>query len=321
MKLGFLTACLADLPFEELVPWAAAQGFEALEVAAWIEKRRDYAPRHIQAERLTKDDAERVKELLARHEMQISALAFYENNLHPDRARRERYQEHLRRVIDAAALLDVGLVGTFVGARPVAPARAMKEIGTAFRELVHYAEDRGVRIMIENCPMDNWVTFGLPGNYAFSPELWEALFDEVPSPSFGLNFDPSHLYWLGIDHERAARDFAERIFHAHAKDTEILENGRYRYSILSQQLGDNKWRSGWWRYRMPGRGAIDWGRFLSVLREIGFDGTLAIEHEDPAYEGSEEKVKEGLQLGLEHLQAQRIKGQWSTASHQEPVGH
>lgn len=303
MKLGFLSACLGQVPLETLAPWAAAQGFEALELAAWIEKPGDYSPRHIQAERLTPDDAERVKELFARHGLTLSALAYYDNNLHPNKEKRRQYHEHLRRVIDAASLLDVDLVGTFVGGRAVLPSTVMKEAGVLFRELVRYAEDRGVRLMIENCPMDNWAKFGLPGNYAYSPELWEALFNEVPHEGFGLNFDPSHLYWLGIDHNRAARDFAARIFHVHAKDTEILPDGKYRYGVLAEQLGDNIWRSGWWRYRMPGRGGIDWTAFFETLRAIGYDGTVSIEHEDPEYEGSEAKVKEGLQLGREHLAA------------------
>jgi len=155
--------------------------------------------------------------------------------------------------------------------------------------------------MIENCPMENWVKFGLPGNYAYSPELWDALFNEVPSENFGLNFDPSHLYWLGIDHNRAARDYAGRIFHAHAKDAEVLPEGKYRHGVLGEQLGDNPWRSGWWRYRMPGSGGIDWKAFIGTLREIGYKEVLSIEHEDPEYEGSEEKIREGLRLGLRHL--------------------
>lgn len=302
MKLGFLSACLAGVPLDELVPWAAAQGFKALELAAWAPPvRRGYAPRHVAAERFTRDDAARVRDLFDRHGMTISSLAFYENNLHPDPKRRARFHDHLRRVVEAAALLDVNLVGTFVGARPVKPASVMKEIGETFRPLVRYAADRGVRVMIENCPMENWVQFGLPGNYAYSPELWEALFNEVPDENFGLNLDPSHLYWLGIDYVQAVRDFAGRIFHAHAKDTEILDAGRYRHGVLGEQLGDNPWRSGWWRYRMPGRGAIDWRAFVEALKANGYDFVLSIEHEDPEYEGSEAKVREGLRLGYEHL--------------------
>jgi sugar phosphate isomerase/epimerase len=155
--------------------------------------------------------------------------------------------------------LNVKLVGTFVGSRPdKTPGQNMKEIGKVFREIVKYAEDRNVRIMIENCPMENWVKFGLPGNYAYSPELWEAMFNEVPSKTSVLIFDPSHLYWLGIDYIQAVKDFAPKIFHAHAKDTEILTQGEYEYGLFGRQIDPVPWKSGWWRYRMPGAGEINW---------------------------------------------------------------
>lgn len=302
MDLGFLTACLPGVPFEELVAWASDEGFDAIELAAWPRTtRRKRVAGQLVVEELTSDDAARAKDVLAEHDLRISAMAYYENNLHPNAKKRREFQDHLRRVIDAAALLEVPLVGTFVGGRPVRPELVIKEAGVLFRDLTAYADDRGVKLMIENCPMENWAKFGLPGNYAYSPELWDALFNEVASPNLGLNFDPSHLYWLGIDHNRAARDYADRIFHAHAKDAEILPEGRYRYGVLAEQLGDNPWHSGWWRYRMPGSGGVDWSEFIGTLREIGYDGTLSIEHEDPEFEGSEEKVKEGLRLGLDHL--------------------
>lgn len=302
MQIGFLTACLPQVPLEKIVPWAAEQGFQTLEVAAWpYDSTRDYQASHIRAESFSRGDAERVKALFDEHGLRISAMAYYDNNLHPDLRQREAFHAHLRNVIDAAQLLGVGLVGTFVGGRPEKPDVVMKEIGETFRPLVQYAEDRGVRVMIENCPMDNWVLFGLPGNYAYSPELWEALFNEVPSENFGLNFDPSHLFWLGIDHERAAREFTPKIFHAHAKDTEILPDGRYRHGVLWKQLDADPWKSGSWRYRMPGRGQIDWGSFVRTLKEAGYDDVLSIEHEDFEFEGGEGRVKEGLKLGREHL--------------------
>jgi sugar phosphate isomerase/epimerase len=302
MKIGFLTACFPKVPLEELVPWAAQQGFQALELAAWPRTSdRDYMASHIGTDGLTDEDAARVRDLFDQYGLRISAMAYYDNNLDPDPARREANLGHLRTVIDAAAKLDVGLVGTFVGGRVEKPDVVIREIGEVFRRVVAYAEDQGVRVMIENCPMDNWVQFGLPGNYAYSPELWDALFNEVPSESFGLNFDPSHLHWLGIDYLRATRDYGSRIFHAHAKDTEILPEGRYRHGVLWKQLEADPWKSGSWRYRMPGKGEVDWEAFIGALQEIGYDDVLSIEHEDPEYEGSEEQVKEGLRLGYEHL--------------------
>ena len=229
-------------------------------------------------------------------------MAYYDNNLDPNPGRRKANLDHLKRVIRVAEMLDVDLVGTFVGGRPDRlPKENMKEIGKVFRGLLQYADDHGVRLMIENCPMENWQRFGLPGNFAYSPELWEALFNEVSSKNLGLNFDPSHLYWLGIDYIRAAKEFSRKIFHAHAKDTEILTDGRYRHGIFGGQVDPIPWKSGWWRYRIPGLGEIDWKKLISTLQEAGYDGALSIEHEDPVWEGSEEKVKMGLGLGLKHL--------------------
>jgi sugar phosphate isomerase/epimerase len=303
MKLGFLTACLPKVKLNDLVKWASQQGFQTLELAAWPAKSsRDYQAKQINAASFTKDDAKRVKDLFTENNMEISAMAYYDNNLHPDRKKRNSYIKHLYKVIDTAALLDVKLVGTFVGGRPDKKvSQIIKEIGLVFKPILKYASDKGVKIMIENCPMDNWIKFGLPGNYAYSPELWEALFNELPNKNFGLNLDPSHLYWLGIDYIQAVKDFAPKIFHAHAKDTEILSEGVYRYGILGKQVDANPWKSGWWRYRMPGLGEIDWQKFISTLQENGYDYVLSIEHEDPVWEGSEEKIKKGLQLGLKHL--------------------
>jgi len=303
MKIGFLTACLPQVNLDDLVTWAAGNGFGALELAAWpLESDRDYQARQIDAANFTKDEAKRIRDLFDRNGMQISAMAYYDNNLHPDLEKRKGFLDHLKKVIDAAQLLDVHLVGTFVGGRPdKSPAENLKEIGTVFRDLVKYAGDRQVKLMIENCPMDNWLQFGLPGNYAYSPELWDALFEEVPDKNFGLNIDPSHLYWLGIDYIEAVKNYASRIFHAHAKDTEILPEGEYMYGHPGRQIDPQPWKSGWWRYRMPGLGEIDWNRFITTLQEYGYDYAISIEHEDPVWEGSVEKIKTGLQLGRKHL--------------------
>jgi sugar phosphate isomerase/epimerase len=300
MEIGFLTACLRGMPFDELVAWAAGEGFAFIELAAWpVGSRRSTEAGPFDVANLTSDQAARAREVLAEHGVSISAMAYYENNLHPDRSRRRRHHIHLRKVIDAAEMLEVPLVGTFVGASSDLPPVIIRDAGILFRNLVSYASDRGVRLMIENCPMENWVRWGLPGNYAYSPELWDALFHEVPE--LGLNFDPSHLYWLHIDHLRAVRDYASRIYHVHAKDAELVSDGTYRFGVLAEQLRGNPWRSGWWRYRMPGRGGVDWRAFVEVLREARYRGGLSIEHEDPEYEGTEEKVKEGLRLGRRHL--------------------
>lgn len=303
MKIGFLTACLPNLELEKLISWASKQGFKTLELAAWpVESDRDYQARQIDAAKFSKDDAKRIKNLFAMHNMEISAMAYYDNNLHPDLTRRNYYINHLKRVIDTASFLEVKLVGTFVGSNPeLSPNENIREIKNVFSGILKYAADRNVSLMIENCPMENWVRFGLPGNFAYSPELWDALFNELPFDNFGLNLDPSHLYWLGIDYIQAVKDYASKVFHAHAKDTEMLEEGEYRYGIFGRQIDPIPWKSGWWRYRMPGSGEIDWSKFISTLQENGYNNVLSIEHEDPIWEGSEDKIKTGLQLGLKHL--------------------
>lgn len=303
MKIGFLTACLPGLELEQLISWASNQGFKALELAAWpIESERDYQARQIDAANFNKNDAKRVNNLFAMYNMEISAMAYYDNNLHPDLTKRNYFIKHLKRVIDTASMLGVELVGTFVGSNPeLSPNDNIKEIKRVFTDILKYAADKNVRIMIENCPMENWVRFGLPGNFAYSPELWDALFNELPFDNFGLNLDPSHLYWLGIDYIQAAKEYASKVFHAHAKDTEMIEEGEYRYGVFGRQLNSVPWKSGWWRYRMPGSGEIDWSKFISTLQENGYDNVLSIEHEDPIWEGDEEKIKTGLQLGFKHL--------------------
>jgi sugar phosphate isomerase/epimerase len=248
LRLGLLTAGFRDRPLDDVARWAAGAGFDALEVFCPPD-REPSVPSGIE----------------------ISALAYYPNNLDPDPAAREAAHAHLRRVVDAAQRLGVGVVCTFAGADP---AKALDENLEEFRRvwppLVGYAEERGVRIAIENCPMVGW-----PGgtNLAYCPGAWDAMFEAIPGPSLGLNLDPSHLVWLQIDYERAVHDYGERIFHVHAKDTEIRPDELYRRSILS---GGRGWQVG----RMPGRGEIDWARFVEALRTVGYDGVVSVEHED-----------------------------------------
>ncbi len=253
MRLGLLTAAFGDRPLEDVAAWAAAAGFDALEV---------YCPPGAPLE-------------IDLPGLEISALAYYPNNLDPDPAAREAAHDQLRRLVDAAGRLGVGLVCTFAGADPAKPLdENLEEFRRAWPPLVAYAEERGVRIAIENCPMvfdrSRW-----PGgtNLAYCPAAWDAMLEAIPSPALGLNLDPSHLVWLQVDYERAVRDYGERIFHVHAKDTEIGRDELHRRSILSLGVG---WPSG----RIPGRGEIDWRRFVGALRDVGYDGVLSVEHED-----------------------------------------
>jgi sugar phosphate isomerase/epimerase len=292
VKLGFLTAAFPDLTLEEVAAWAAAEGFEALEIACWPagggERRRYAGVTHIDVDSF---DADEVRAVLDRNGLSISSLAYYPNNLHPDDSHRDEVNGHLRKVIDAAQRLGVGIVGTFVGNDKDRPLpENLERFRRIWPALVDYAGERGVKIAVENCPMifsyDEW-----PGgnNLAWAPAIWDEMFSAIPAENFGLNLDPSHLVWLMIDYERAVYDFAARIFHAHAKDLEVRRDGLYRHGTFSGGIG-------WQVPRLPGLGEVRWDRFLAALYAVGYDHVISIEHEDRRFEGDDDLVKRGFLL-------------------------
>ncbi|HEY6399695.1 MAG TPA: sugar phosphate isomerase/epimerase [Solirubrobacteraceae bacterium] len=297
MRLGLLTAAFPDLSLEQVAAWAASAGYEALEIACWpasgSEQRRYAGVSHID---VTAFDADQVRAMLAEHGLEISALAYYPNNLHPDDEHREQVNRHLRAVIDAAQRLDVPVVTTFVGNDKDRPLpdnlRRFREI---WPPLVDHAGARGVKVAIENCPMifsyDEWPS---GNNLAWSPAIWEQMFTAIPDPHFGLNLDPSHLVWLMIDYERAVYDFGDRILHAHAKDLEIRADGLYRHGTFSAGFG-------WQVPRLPGLGQVDWSRFIGALYAVGYDDVISVEHEDRQFESTDELVKRGFLIARDSL--------------------
>ena len=295
MKLGFLTACLPQVPLADIAAWAAENDYEALEVAVWPKVGgREFEASHIDVANFGDAQAADVTELFAKHGLTLSSLAYYENNLHPDEARREEIATHVLRAIDAAALLGVETVGTFIGRHPGLSVKENVALAEqAFPRLVEYAGERGVKIIIENCVMEGWHPDGYPGNIAYSPELWEWMF----SLGLYLNYDPSHLLWIGIDPVTALKPYVDRIPHAQAKDTQLDRLARDRYGFFGKTLSrEHPWDEGWWRYRVPGLGQVDWSGVVDALYEGGFTGVLSVEHEDPVWGGTEEKVKQGLQI-------------------------
>lgn len=302
MHIGFLTVCLGKMPLKEKAAWASANGFKSLEVACWPEDNtRDYSSSDIDVENLTPAKAEEIKAYMKEYGLTISSLAYYDNNLDRNPEKRAFVNNHLKKCIDAAELLGVPAVGTFVGRNiDKSIADNFDEFEKVFGYLVGYAESKGIKIIIENCPMEGWQVPGLPGTISFTPELWGEMFRRVPSKYFGLNFDPSHLLFQLIDYTAALREFKDRIFHVHAKDAEVFEDKLKYYGVFNKLLGGHS--GGYWQFRMPGLGQVDWQKFIAALKEIGYDGVVSIEHEDPLYEGSAEKVKEGLVIGRKHLE-------------------
>ncbi len=295
MKLGFLTACLPDRPLVDIVRFAKEHQYEALEVAAWPDLgSRPFTATHLKAESFGSAEAERVRALFDENDLTLSSLAFYDNNLHPDVAVRAAINQHVLALVDAAALLGCPTVGTFIGRDPGRTvAQNLAEAEKVFAPLVDRAGEKGVKLVIENCVMEGWHPDGYPGNLAYSPELWEWMF----SLGLYLNYDPSHLLWMGIDPVAAIKPYVDKVAHAQAKDAEIFpdKRNRYGYPGIAVNRAD-PWDVGWWRYRVPGLGQVDWVRVVDALYEGGFDGVLSVEHEDPVWGGTEERVLTGLDI-------------------------
>ena len=312
MKLGFLTACLPGSSLEDIAAFAAATGYEALEVAAWPgSDTRPFTATHVVVDPLVADEAARVRTCLDGNGLSVSSLAYYGNNLHPDPDERRATNEHVARCIDAAAELGAPTVGTFVGRDPTrSVADNLRDAEEVFAPLVDRARERGVDIVIENCVMEGWHPDGYPGNLAYSPELWEWMF----SLGLKLNFDPSHLVWLGIDPVAALRPYVDQVAHVQAKDIQCSLEQRNRYGFFGKAATrDDPWDTGWWRYRLPGLGEVDFGRLIDVLYEGGFDGTVSVEHEDPVWGGDPDRVRTGLEIAFRTLRPLIIEERTGTS--------
>jgi sugar phosphate isomerase/epimerase len=296
-----LTSCMPERPLEDIAAFAAAAGYETLELAAWPSiGDRPFTASHLKADAFDAAEAERVRTALESNGLGLSALAYYVNNLAADPDDRAGYHEHLRKCIDAAAELGGVPVGTFIGRDPgKSVAENLRDAEQVFPPLVDYAGERGVKLMIENCVMEGWHPDGYPGNLAYSPELWEWMFDL----GLYLNFDPSHLLWLGIDPVEALKPYVDRVAHAHAKDAETFRADRNRYGFFGRTSTreEDPWDMGWWRYRIPGLGAVDFARYIDTLYEGDFDGALSVEHEDPVWGGTPEKIEQGLRIAHNNL--------------------
>ena len=305
MKLGFVSAILPDLTLEEVLAFAAEEGFDCVEVMCWPagggDTRRYAGVTHIDVDALDDGEVMRIKGLTKTHGVEISGLGYYPNPLVADAAERDMYVGHIKKVIAASAKLGVDVMNTFIGRDPE---KSIEDNWPLFEEvwppIVRYAEEQGVSVGIENCPMlfslDEW-----PGgkNLAISPEIWRRMFDAIPSEHFGLNFDPSHLHWLGIDHVRAMREFSDRFVHTHIKDEKIDKTRLYERGVMGLKWHDPK---------IPGLGDIDWKEFCEVLVEIGYDGYTCIEVEDRAFEESLEGRKRAIREAKRHIDLARTKG-------------
>ena len=275
MEIGIVTWTFRESTLEDIFAWAAESGLASLEL--------DDCP----------SDLGRVRDLLNRYPgVRVHVLGRAKNYLVGDASEREQRAAVLRRDIEAAAELGIGVVNIFAGRDPRKTVdENLPLFAQVFTPLVEMAERYGVRLAMENCPQRderagdrrNWWPAG--GNLASTPENWRLLFELVPSPALGLTVDPSHFVWQEMDYLGALREFGDRVYYVHAKDTEILHDRLAVKGIYGQ---------GWWRHRLPGWGSVDWVAFFTVLREIGYDGPVGIEMEDPLWSENDDKLRQGI---------------------------
>jgi sugar phosphate isomerase/epimerase len=298
MRLGLMTAALPMLDLDQLSAWAAESGYQMLEIACWPPEgatRRYGGVTHIDVTSLDRAGAREIRAMIADRGLDISSLGYYPNPLDPDRDVSEAAFAHIKRVIDAAALLEVEIVGTFIGAdMRKSNEQNLETFARVWPPIISYAAERGIKIAIENCPMlwkDTW-----PGgtNLATTPAIWARMFEMIPDDNFGLNYDPSHLVWQFIDYIRPIHDFTDRIFHVHAKDMRVDRDMLYQDGVLGCGFR-------WAIPKLPGLGDVNWAAFTSALYEVGYDFVISVEHEDRSFEGTEEAVKRGFYLTRDTL--------------------
>jgi sugar phosphate isomerase/epimerase len=300
MKLGFVSSILGDWSFEEMMNVASSMGFQCVETACWPvgkAERRYAGVTHIDVDSLTDEKAASILAYCAQKKVEISSLAYYPNILDADPEKRAANVEHLMKVIDASARLKVNMVTTFIGRDQ---SKTVEEnlglVRSVWPAIVRHAEETGVRIAIENCPMlfgpEQW-----PGgqNLMTTPEIWRKIFDILPSDNLGINYDPSHFVWQMIDYIQPLYEFKEKIFHVHFKDIKLRTDKLRRFGIMAYPLD-------FMTPKIPGLGDVDWGKYVSALTDIGYDGYACIEVEDRSFEGSREKVLDSLRLSKKYLE-------------------
>lgn len=301
MKLGLVSAICDTMSYEEMMDTVAENGLECVEVACWPAgkaERRYAGVSHIDAERVLSDDAyaAHILDYAKEKKVQISSLAYYPNTMDGNLEKRAAAVDHLKNLIRASAKLGVNMVTTFIGRDQTKNVEENLElVKEVWPPIIALAEECGVKVAIENCPMlfgaDQW-----PGgqNLMTTPVLWKKVFEILPSPNLGINYDPSHFVWQMIDYIKPIYEFKDKIFHVHYKDIKLYRDRLERCGVMAYPLD-------FMSPKLPGLGDVDWGKYVSALTDIGFDGFTCIEVEDKAFEGSVEDVKRSIALSARYL--------------------
>lgn len=274
-RLGFLT------PYsEDIVAFARDNGYKSLILGSGPGPRSG-----LDASTVTDDAVEKIRKTLAAAGITVSALQVTQNHISADPAKRKAENEYFAKAIELAGKLGVPNIGAMSGKDPDKPfATQVDEIVRVYTEKYFpLCEQHKVRICWEPWPEGP--------NLATSPAGYEGLFRAFGDARWvGLQFDPSHFVRQFMDPIQTARDFVDRIYDVHLKDTEI------RWDLLRKGGINPVTKISWWRYRLPGLGSIQWNEFFSVLQEAGYQGAMSIEHEDPFYD-----FKDGLVMAKKYL--------------------
>lgn len=299
MQLGFVSAILPEQSLEEVFQIAADIGYDCVEVMCWPRgkaERRYAGVTHIDVIDFNEAQAKEILVLSRQYGVSISGLGYYPNPLVADQAEGQVYIDHIKRLIEAAAILGVNQMNTFVGRdHRKSVADNWPRFLEVWPEIIRFAEQKGVRVGIENCPMiftdDEW-----PGgkNLATTPAIWRQMYAAIDSDHFGLNYDPSHLIWQHMDYLTPMRDFSHKLFHVHAKDVRVDQHKLDQYGIMAPP---NLWHDP----KLPGLGNVNWGQFFSILSSVGYQGPVCVEVEDRAYEGSLERRVASLRQSYTYL--------------------
>lgn len=168
------------------------------------------------------------------------------------------------------------------------PSEVFGAMVSSYSELAPVLEVYEAKLVIEGWPG--------PGALCCTPESYRAFFDACPSPALGVNYDPSHLIRMGIDPLRFLDEFVSRVYHVHAKDTELFDEARYEYGTEQKPLFATPLRFGgsFWRYTVPGHGVMRWKQAFKRLAEAGYNGCVSVELEDHFFSGTEETEQVGL---------------------------
>ncbi len=292
LDLGFVSAILADKSFEEVIDFASENSFRCVEIMCWPKgkaERRYAGVTHIDVDNLDENKVKAIKNYLAEKRVYISGLGYYPNPLDPDDRQSAVYIEHIKKVITATAKLGIPVMNTFIGRDSSKSVQYNFDMfAEKWPEIIKHAEDKHVKIGIENCPMfftdDEW-----PGgkNLATTPNIWDKMFEIIPNENFGLNYDPSHMIWQHMDEIRPIYDYHDRLHHIHLKDVKLEKDKLDRVGILANPLEYHT-------PKIPGYGDVRWGAFFSALTEVGYRGPVCIEVEDRSFEGSEEDIKTSI---------------------------